>query len=149
MTTAAGVWDGADRPAGLEERLGSPLLRLLLAGREVIFVVCRSHEEIVVVLERRVDQSQMPKACSDGGHKRQVNHASDKNTAPASQSPVCSIKFEARHLPHARPLSQSCMVVTADDLDLHTVAANHTGGAPLDRAHTILLMCLANEKRPR
>ena len=43
---AAGVWDGADRPAGLEERLGSPLLRLLLAGSKVVFVVCRSHEDV-------------------------------------------------------------------------------------------------------
>jgi hypothetical protein len=37
MTMAAGVWDGADRPAGLEERLGSPLLRLLLARVEGSF----------------------------------------------------------------------------------------------------------------
>lgn len=41
-------------PIGLqvsnEERgAGSPLLRLLLPGCEVIFVVCRSHEDVEVV----------------------------------------------------------------------------------------------------
>lgn len=45
------------------------------------------------------------------------------------ESKFCSIRFEARHPPHARPLSQSCMValrreralflvLTAGDLDL-------------------------------
>ena len=62
---AAGVWDGADRPAGLEERLGSPLLRLLLAGSKVVFVVCRSHEEMDVGAESRVEQD-MPHASPDG-----------------------------------------------------------------------------------
>jgi hypothetical protein len=33
-----------------ERGAGSPLLRLLLAGCEVIFVVCRSHEDADVVV---------------------------------------------------------------------------------------------------
>ena len=66
---AAGVWDGADRPAGLEERLGSPLLRLLLARSKVGFAVCRSHEEMDVGLRIRVEQN-MPQACPDGSHRR-------------------------------------------------------------------------------
>ena len=62
---AAGVWDGADRPAGLEERLGSPLLRLLLARVGIVFVVCRSHEDVGIEFESRVEQD-MPHACPDG-----------------------------------------------------------------------------------
>lgn len=62
---AAGVWDGADRPAGLEERLGSPLLRLLLAGSKVVFVVCRSHEGVGIELEMRAERN-MPHACPEG-----------------------------------------------------------------------------------
>lgn len=62
---AAGVWDGADRLAGLEERLGSPLLRLLLAGSKVAFVVCRSHGGAGIEFEMRVGRN-MPHACPEG-----------------------------------------------------------------------------------
>ena len=67
---AAGVWDGADRPAGLEEMLGSPLLRLFASWVEGDFRgLQESHEEMGVVLESRVEQ-EMPHACPDGSHKR-------------------------------------------------------------------------------
>ena len=63
---AAGVWDGADRPAGLEEMLGSPLLRLFASWVEGDFRgLQESHEGVGIEFEMRVERN-MPHACPEG-----------------------------------------------------------------------------------
>jgi hypothetical protein len=71
----------------------------------MFLVVCRSHGDTGVVFESRVEQN-VPGESPDGSRKV-VSEC--KRQRLLGESKFCIIRFRSK-MPHARPLSQSCMV---------------------------------------